>query len=653
MTPAPQHRGAAQPRAVEAAQVRDQLDRLMAVRHARYAPSQRPIVPPAVRPDPAGFEAQEWARRRREAAWWQRSRRRAIRAEVTVSAQQQADLLYVAAAQRVEEEQRRADRWWAALVAGDPAVARAALETAVVENTAPVRVVQAAGASATVAILLPESSVLPARRPSVTPTGKPTTKAWTQTEFNDAYADLLGAHLLAMLRQTWAVTPSVVQARVVGLLDTAAGLQVLFDVATSRTGGAWSDDTAGRRLLDSAVRGLHRTGRTRAVQPWPIDQLSADTAAWIGQAWALPEHGRSSSPAASRTVEAQPDTGNAARPSWTQATPPAPAPAVPTAFASATGQPGHNRTRWGQAVAFLAAHPTKRAGLNWATWATAALVALLAVIGAATGSPNSSPVADRATSTPPGLAATSPTATTPAATAAASSTTTTRAVPSSASAHPADSTGGVRIPAAGIVLPNPARTPGATNPAVTQATITSTICVTGWTATIRPSSSYTAALKQQQLTHGYAYHGDLNPGDYEEDHLIPLELGGSPSAETNLWPEPEHATDGAYSKDKIENKLHALVCAGSLSLRVAQHAIASNWFTAYQHYVSTNTPAPRPSSTYHPVPTTTHPAPPPSPQTSSPGAPLGATAICNDGTYSYAQHHQGACSHHGGVRVWL
>ncbi|TWV35885.1 DUF3761 domain-containing protein, partial [Streptomyces misionensis] len=30
----------------------------------------------------------------------------------------------------------------------------------------------------------------------------------------------------------------------------------------------------------------------------------------------------------------------------------------------------------------------------------------------------------------------------------------------------------------------------------------------------------------------------------------------------------------------------------------------------------------------------------------------GATARCNDGTYSYAAHHQGACSHHGGVAVF-
>lgn len=30
----------------------------------------------------------------------------------------------------------------------------------------------------------------------------------------------------------------------------------------------------------------------------------------------------------------------------------------------------------------------------------------------------------------------------------------------------------------------------------------------------------------------------------------------------------------------------------------------------------------------------------------------GATALCNDGTLSYAAHHQGACSHHGGVAVF-
>jgi len=34
-------------------------------------------------------------------------------------------------------------------------------------------------------------------------------------------------------------------------------------------------------------------------------------------------------------------------------------------------------------------------------------------------------------------------------------------------------------------------------------------------------------------------------------------------------------------------------------------------------------------------------------------APPGATARCNDGTYSFSQHHSGTCSHHGGVAQWL
>lgn len=42
-----------------------------------------------------------------------------------------------------------------------------------------------------------------------------------------------------------------------------------------------------------------------------------------------------------------------------------------------------------------------------------------------------------------------------------------------------------------------------------------------------------------------------------------------------------------------------------------------------------------------------------SPAYSSGGIPAGATAQCNDGTYSFSQHRRGTCSHHGGVAKWL
>jgi hypothetical protein len=33
--------------------------------------------------------------------------------------------------------------------------------------------------------------------------------------------------------------------------------------------------------------------------------------------------------------------------------------------------------------------------------------------------------------------------------------------------------------------------------------------------------------------------------------------------------------------------------------------------------------------------------------------PAGATAECEDGTYSFSESRSGTCSHHGGVKRWL
>ncbi|PWG15520.1 hypothetical protein DF268_01645 [Streptomyces sp. V2] len=129
-----------------------------------------------------------------------------------------------------------------------------------------------------------------------------------------------------------------------------------------------------------------------------------------------------------------------------------------------------------------------------------------------------------------------------------------------------------------LPLPDPSCQPGALNPDVTQDTIGSTICVSGWTATVRPSSSYTTALKKQQIVeYGYS---DTSTSDYEEDHFIPLELGGAPKDPENLWPEPEYGDKTAGNKDTVENRLKKAVCAGQVSLTDAQNAIASDWTTA-------------------------------------------------------------------------
>lgn len=122
------------------------------------------------------------------------------------------------------------------------------------------------------------------------------------------------------------------------------------------------------------------------------------------------------------------------------------------------------------------------------------------------------------------------------------------------------------------VRPRRDLTPGVVNPDVTQATIHSTICVTGWTARVRPPVSYTNALKIQQIAqYGYA---DKNTRDYEEDHLIPLELGGAPRDPKNLWPEPGASPN---PKDADENRLHTAVCSGTLTLDEARAQLLRDW----------------------------------------------------------------------------
>jgi hypothetical protein len=178
---------------------------------------------------------------------------------------------------------------------------------------------------------------------------------------------------------------------------------------------------------------------------------------------------------------------------------------------------------------------------------------------------------------------------------------------------------------------------------------TATICVPGYSARVR---NVPESLKDR----AYARYGIKRISyAYEVDHLVSLELGGS-NAITNVWPEHYDGQWGARSKDRLENKLHALVCAGQLSLASAQRQEAGNWIAAYRRYVTTATPITPPSapSTPPPAAPVTPPVVSPPPVTPPPvtAPPVGATALCNDGTYSYSAHHQGSCSYHGGVAVF-
>jgi uncharacterized protein DUF3761 len=156
----------------------------------------------------------------------------------------------------------------------------------------------------------------------------------------------------------------------------------------------------------------------------------------------------------------------------------------------------------------------------------------------------------------------------------------------SGSAHAKPSSGstvlGPRTRTAGCrsaVLPDRRCSPGAYDPRVSQANIGSTICVSGYSESVRnvPESEKRAVYAEYGITHHAPY-------SYEVDHIVSLELGGSNDI-ANLYPESYTIADGARVKDRLENWLHRAVCDGGVPLRAAQRQIATNWLVAYHRYL--------------------------------------------------------------------
>ena len=121
------------------------------------------------------------------------------------------------------------------------------------------------------------------------------------------------------------------------------------------------------------------------------------------------------------------------------------------------------------------------------------------------------------------------------------------------------------------ILPDFACSPGAV-----LTTDSKVICVSGYTKTVR---NVTEATKKKVFTeYGIPYSQRSN---YEVDHIISLELGGSNDI-SNLYPESYLIKNGAKTKDIFENYLHKQICNGKMTVPEAQRQISSDWFYYYQ-----------------------------------------------------------------------
>jgi hypothetical protein len=122
----------------------------------------------------------------------------------------------------------------------------------------------------------------------------------------------------------------------------------------------------------------------------------------------------------------------------------------------------------------------------------------------------------------------------------------------------------------------------ALNPDVDEDTIDQTICVSGYTKSVRPATSYTNGVKRKLMREEGIDEAQIR--DYELDHIVPLELGGHPRNPSNLTPQPWEGEHGAKMKDLLERRLNSLVCHGKLDLTDAQVCIARDWEACARQY---------------------------------------------------------------------
>ncbi|MER3446912.1 MAG: HNH endonuclease [Candidatus Dadabacteria bacterium] len=121
-------------------------------------------------------------------------------------------------------------------------------------------------------------------------------------------------------------------------------------------------------------------------------------------------------------------------------------------------------------------------------------------------------------------------------------------------------------------LQDRACTPGAIIKGVTR----EQICTPGYSKEVRDVSD--KEKEEVFREYGIKHH---RPGQYEVDHLVSLELGGS-NGIANLWPESAEPRPGYHEKDRLEDYLHRQVCNGNISLEEAQRLIANDWLSVYE-----------------------------------------------------------------------
>jgi hypothetical protein len=126
----------------------------------------------------------------------------------------------------------------------------------------------------------------------------------------------------------------------------------------------------------------------------------------------------------------------------------------------------------------------------------------------------------------------------------------------------------------GVSLPNPRLTPGGVT-----TTDANNVC------NMQPHSVVPAISTAVQTAVYNAYRDTSQNSQHKAilDWLVPYNLGGA-NVQANIWPAAVEGT-GFYEKIDTDQILRQMVCRRELTLVQAQHALETNWYSAWLRYV--------------------------------------------------------------------
>jgi hypothetical protein len=193
----------------QAQELRQAFERILNLHRQEFPPASQPVVSPPPALDESAVRKRHEATALQGIGIFKRSERAAAKERAAASAQQEIDAERLRQAAEQDALQAELDQRWQALNGNDPEAVLDTLADAFEDNEAAAAPVNVEGDEATVVMLAPPQEILPERYPTLTTAGNLTLKKLPKADRASFYKMLVCGHLLATLRETFAVAPGI------------------------------------------------------------------------------------------------------------------------------------------------------------------------------------------------------------------------------------------------------------------------------------------------------------------------------------------------------------------------------------------------------------------------------------------------------------